>query len=100
MEALTVKKNGLEVCTAGVGLKGTVTIFVRWSTQSGKAEYTVSVMGLDGEQQRFLNWDVPVIAAGDEIAVRIGQPVAPTPRPRWGWGFLRQALLAIIGQRA
>ena len=100
MEALTVKKNGLEVCTADVGLKGTVTIFVRWSTQSGKSEYTVSVMGLDGAQQRFLNWDVPVVTAGDEIAVKIGQPVATPARRRWGWGSLVQALLALLGQRA
>ncbi len=100
MEALTVKKNGLEVCTAGVGLKGTVTIFVRWSTHSGKPEYTVSVMGLDGEQQRFLNWDVPVVAAGDEIAVKIGQPAAAPISRRSGWGSLFNALLAIIGLRA
>ncbi|HVS30934.1 MAG TPA: hypothetical protein VMS98_05715 [Thermoanaerobaculia bacterium] len=97
MDALTVKKNGMKVCTADVGPKGTVTIFVRWSTSGGKSEYTVSVMGLDAAQQRFLNWEVPVVAGGDEIAVRLGQ-ASPPPEPRrWGWDSLRKAVFALLG---
>jgi hypothetical protein len=71
VEAVTVKKNGLKVCTAGVGLNGTMTVFIRWSTHGEKSDYAVSVMGIDGEKQRFLNWDVPGIAAGDEIAIKL-----------------------------
>lgn len=71
MEAVTIKKNGLKVCTAPVGLTGTMTVFIRWATHGEKIGYTVSVMGIDGEKERFVNWDVPGITGGDEIAIKL-----------------------------
>jgi hypothetical protein len=71
MKAFVVHHNGKQLCTAGIGANGVLSAIVDWVGRGDLGEFHMHVGGLDSASDEHVRWQVPEIAVGDEITIRL-----------------------------
>lgn len=72
MIAFEVTADGKRVCLAGAGEHGVMTIAIGWVGSSAEDGNTyLHISGLDSSTDEHLDWEVPEIAVGSTVVVRV-----------------------------
>jgi hypothetical protein len=78
--ALEVTLDGQPVCLAGVGESGVLMAIVHFvSDMAPGEEVFLSVGGIDGQTGEMLDWNVPPLAIGSEVLVRVTEAAEVDP---------------------
>ena|ERR1700690_303734 len=78
MRTFEVSLNGRELCTAGVGEDGVLTVIVRSQARNisrrGKEDLRLDVGGMIGSTMEYLHWqEQRLLRQGDEIQIRVAE---------------------------
>jgi len=87
MKAFEVRRNGKELCVAGIDVNGAVNAMIDYTAGRGGQRFSLRVGGLAAESDEFLTWSFTSLSVGDEITVKIVDvasvdPPQRTPMPR------------------
>ena len=84
MWAFQVQLNDAELCTAGIGDDGVLTVILSYVTGRGKNDLGIDVGGLLSPTQEHVRWRNLRLKVGDEVKVRVIEAaVVDKPRKRW-----------------
>jgi hypothetical protein len=77
MPAFVILVNGRQVCSADLGADGSFGVHLNWIGPGSDPLLVFHVGGVTGGER--VGWDVPELAVGDEVTVRIVASGGATP---------------------
>jgi hypothetical protein len=80
MIAFEVVVDGQRICLAGIGEDGVLTAIIHWISDLPPEEATfLSVSGMESQRGEMLDWQVPPLAIGSEVLVRVTEAAESDP---------------------